>query len=93
MDKTAKKRNSIREFVKRNLHACSVETKQAAYVSLVRPHLEYVTAVWDPYRQNQVEKLEAVQRCAVGFIKHDYDYNTSVSKLKKSLCLELLSER
>ena len=93
VDKTAKKRNSISEFVKRNLHACSVETKQAAYVSLVRPHLEYVTAVWDPYRQNQVEKLEAVQRCAVGFIKHDYDYNTSVSKLKKSLCLELLSER
>ena len=92
-DKTAKKRNSIREFVKRNLHASSVETKQAAYVSLVRPHLEYVTAVWDPYRQNQVEKLEAVQRWAVGFIKHDYDYNTSVSKLKKSLCLELLSER
>ena len=30
VDKTAKKRNSIREFVKRNLHACSVETKQAA---------------------------------------------------------------
>ena len=30
VDKTAKKRNSICEFVKRNLHACSVETKQAA---------------------------------------------------------------
>ena len=55
--------------------------------------LEYVTAVWDPYRQNQVEKLEAVQSCAVGFIKHDCDYNTSVSKLKKSLSLELLSKR
>ena len=70
-----------------------METKQAAYFSLVRPHLEYVTAVWDPYRQNQVEKLEAVQSCAVGFIKHDCDYNTSVSKLKKSLSLQLLSER
>ena len=27
------------------------------------------------------------------FIKHDYSYNTSVSKLKKSLSLGLLSER
>ena len=73
-------------FVKRNLYVCSEETKQAAYVSLVRPHLEYVTAVWDPYRQNQLEKLEAVQSRAVRFIKHDdYDYNTSVSKLEKSL--------
>ena len=40
-----------------------------------------------------MEKLEAVQSRAVRFIKHDYDYNTSVSKLKKSLSLELLSER
>ena len=73
-------------FVKRNLYVCSEETKQAAYVSLVRPHLEYVTAVWDPYGQNQLEKLEAVQSRAVRFIKHDdYDYNTSVSKLEKSL--------
>ena len=93
VDKIAKKGNSILAFVKRNLCACSVETKRAAYVSLVRPHLEYVTAVWDPYRQNQVEKLEAVQSCAVGFIKHDRDHNTSMSKLKKSLSLELLSER
>ena len=93
VDKIAKKGNSILASVKRNLYACSEETKQAAYVSLVRPHLEYVTAVWDPYRQNQVEKVEAVQSHAVGFIKHDYDHNTSVSKLKKSLPLELLSDR
>jgi len=93
VDKIAKKGNSILVFVKWNLYACSVETKQAAYVSLVKPHLEYVTAVWDPYRQNQMEKLEAVQSCAVRFIKHDYSYNTSVSKLKKSLSLGLLSER
>ena len=89
--KNVKKGNSTLAFVKRNLYACSEETKQAAYVSLVRPHLDYATAIWDPYRQNQVEKLEAVQSCAVRFI--DYDNNTSVSKLTKSLSLELLSER
>ena len=93
VDKIAKTGNSTLAFVKRNLYACSEETKQAAYVPLVRPHQEYSTAVWDSYRQNQVEKLEAVQSRAVRFIKHDYDYNASVSKLKKSLSLELLSER
>ena len=93
VDKIAKKGNSSLAFVRRNLCACSEETKRAAYVSLVRPYQEYATAVWDPYRQNQVENLEAIQSRAVRFIKHDYSYSTSVSKLKKSLSLGLLSER
>ena len=93
VDRIAKKGNSSLAFVKRNLYACSEETKRAVYVSLVRPHLEYATAVWDPYRQNQVEKLGAIQSRAARFIKHDYSYNTSVSKLKKSLSLGLPSER
>ena len=65
VDRIAKKGNSSLAFVKRNLYACSEETKRAVYVSLVRPHLEYATAVWDPYRQNQVERLEAIQSSAV----------------------------
>ena len=89
----ANKGNSSLAFVKRNLYACSEETKRAADVSLVRWHLEYATAVWDPYRQNQVEKLDTIKSCAGRFIKHDYSYNTSVSKLKKSLSFGLLSER
>ena len=93
VDMIAKKGNSSLAFVRRKLYACSEGTKRAAYVSLVRPYLEYATAVWDPYRQNQVENLEAIQSRAVRFIKHDYSYNTSVSKLKKSLSLGLLSER
>lgn len=71
MDKIAKKVNSSLAFVKRNLFACSEETKCTAYVSLVRPHLEYVSAVWDPYRQNRVENLEVTQNGAARFIKRD----------------------
>jgi len=41
VDKIAKKGNSTLAFVKRNLYACSEKTKEAAHVSLVRPHLEY----------------------------------------------------
>lgn len=75
------------------MFAGSEETKGTAYVSLVRPHLEYASAVCDPYRQNQVEKLEAIQNRAVRFIKRDYSYNTSVFDLKNSLSLGLLCER
>ena len=86
------KGNSSLAFVKRNLFACSEETKCTAYVSLVRPHLEYASAVWDAYRQNVV-KLEAIQNRAVRFIKRNYSYDTSVSDFKNFLSLGLLSEK
>ena len=71
MDKIAKRGNYSLAFVKGNLFACSEETKRTAYVSLVRPHLGYASAVWDPYKQNQVEKIEAIKNRAVRFIKHN----------------------
>ena len=40
------------------------------YVTLIRPHLEFVSAVWDPYWQDQIDKIEAVQRQAAWFIKN-----------------------
>ena len=45
MDKIAKKVNSSLAFVKRNLFACSEETKCTAYVPLDRPHLECVSSM------------------------------------------------
>ena len=88
-----KKANSTLGFVNRNLYSCSEVTKRAAYVTLVRPHLEYASAVWDPYRQEQVDKIEAVQRRAVRFIKQDYDWNSSVTQMQQSLSLDQLRER
>jgi hypothetical protein len=31
-------------------------------VSLVRPTLEYASSVWGPYQQNDIHRLEMVQR-------------------------------
>ena len=42
-------------FVRRNLYPRSENTKRSAYVSIVRPNLEYATAVWDPHRREQIE--------------------------------------
>ena len=45
-------------------------TKRLAYMSLVRPILEYVSACWDPYREGQILELDRVQMKAAGFAHH-----------------------
>ena len=49
------KANKSLGFVRRNLYPCSERTKRSAYVTIVRPNLEYATAVWDPYRQEHID--------------------------------------
>ena len=49
---------SILNLVRRNIYQCSEEVKALAYLSLVRPHLEYAAAAWDPYTQRDSDQLE-----------------------------------
>ena len=48
------------------------DIKQRAYTTLVRPHLEYASAVWDPYRQHHINSIEMVQRRAARFVTSNY---------------------
>ena len=48
----------------RNLKACPPKLRETAYFSLVRSSLEYSSAVWDPFRQKDIDKLEKIQRAA-----------------------------
>ena len=43
----------------------STDTLKQLYISSVRPHLEYAAAVWDPYLQKDINKLEKVQAFAL----------------------------
>ena len=43
-------------FIRRNIYG--TEAKALAYTSLVRPHLEYASAVWDPYTARDSNKLD-----------------------------------
>ena len=42
------------------------------YISLVRPHLEYASSVWDPFRKCHINALEMVQRKAARFATSNY---------------------
>ena len=87
------KANKSLGFVRRNVYPCSENTKRSAYVTIVRPNLVYAIAVWDPYRQEQIDSIEADQWHAARFIKRDYNRTSSVTEMLQSLDLDLLEDR
>jgi len=80
-------------FIRHNVYCCPPDTKVTDYISLVRPHLEYAAAVWDPYLVSDCKQLEKVQRWAARFVKRDYRSITSVSSLISQLGWQTLSDR
>jgi len=45
-------------FIHCNVYCCPPDTQATAYISLVRPHLEYAAAAWDPYLVGDCKQLE-----------------------------------
>ncbi|XP_072017777.1 uncharacterized protein [Amphiura filiformis] len=59
--------------VRRNLGNCPEKLKETAYLSLVRPHVEYGSVIWDPHQKNNKAKVEKIQRSAARFVKSNYE--------------------
>ena len=57
-------------FKMRILKEGNSNTKSLAYMSPVRPILEYGAACWDPYREGQIIALDRVQKKAAKFAHH-----------------------
>ena len=80
-------------FIKRNLNSCPLDTKKTAYLTLVRPIMEYVAPIWDPYYDTDIYKLEKVQRRAARWILSEYSRTTSFTSLLSVLNIPTLQQR
>ena len=86
---TVKKAWKALHFTMRILKKGNSNTKSLAYMSFVRPILEYGAACWDPYREGQISAIDRVQKRAGKFAYHTNSANweTSASRRKISrLC-------
>jgi len=75
------KANRSLGMVRRNLKVAPPQAKAQAYLTLVRPHLEYNCTVWDPHTKNDSDRIEAVQRRAARFCMKDYRRLSSPSEM------------
>ena len=85
--------NKTLGFMRRNLKISSRRIKETAYMTYIRPMLEYATTIWDPYSQQSVKMLEAVQRRAARFVMRRYHNTSSVSAMLDELQWPSLENR
>ena len=72
---------------------CPLQLKEHAHVSLVRSVDEYAARVWDPHKIGNTKCLENIKRKAARFVKNDYQYTSSVTKMLEDLGWKNLAER
>ena len=93
IDKITSRANRMLGLVRRNLRKCSAKIRQQAYISLVRPHLEYCCPIWNPHSKKNVTRIEAIQRRAARFVLQQYEYRDSVSAMLRTLEWDSLERR
>ena len=72
-------------FLRRNLKAKSPKHREIAYKAIVCPQLEYAAPIWDPRIQEDIQRIEMVQRRAAQWVLSDYSPYSSVSDMLRRL--------
>ena len=80
-------------FVRRNTRNLPISFRETAYKSLIRPHVEYCSSVWDPHTLSDTQKIERLQRQATRYVTGDYRRSSSVSEMLHNLKWTNLSTR
>lgn len=88
-----KKAQSSLGFIRRNTHHCPAKTRELAYLSMVRPSLEYCASVWDPGTTKNKTCIENVQKRSARMVKNDYRQQSSITSMLKDLKWNTLEER
>ena len=59
-------------FLNRNLKGCPKKLRDTAYISLIRPALEYSCSIWHPHKKSNKDKIKKVQRRAARFVSNNF---------------------
>ena len=89
----SKKANQTLCFLKRNIRIHNRNLKSTEFKNLVRPQLEHASTVWSPYTDQDINKLESVQRRATRWVTRDYRYTSSVSAMLRDLNWRTIDQR
>ena len=81
---TATKANQKLGFIRRNLRGSPYKLRELSYITLVRSSLEYCGSIWDPTNNDEVNRLEMVQRRAARWARGAHGI-ISVTKLLRDL--------
>ena len=81
ISKFAARGQSKLAFLKRNLKGYPKKLRDTAYISLIRPPLEYSCSVW----QSNKAKIEKVQRRAARFVSNNFRRKATVSEMLHNL--------
>ncbi len=79
IDASSFKANRTLGFLRRNLHCWTRDIKHIAYDTLVRPTLEYCSAVWDPHTRRNIDRLEQINTKAARFITNNYTQTPGIT--------------
>ena len=78
------KANMMVGIIRRSFKFMDMETFCLLFKALVRPHLEYASSVWSPYKKKHIESIENVQRRATKMLPglSNMSYEERLRKLK-----------
>ena len=62
------KASGVLNLLRRTMHGTNRAAKERAYIALVRPHLEYCSAVWNPHQKKYISELEKLQKRAARWV-------------------------
>lgn len=77
-------------YLRRNLHYSTLSIRRLAYLTFVRPQLEYASPVWSPRQLYLTQMTEVIQNRAARFIAQNYQRHSSISQIKRDIDLQSL---
>ena len=87
------KGNRYLGFLKRNIRPYSRDLKSKAYNVILRPILEYASAIWDSYTKKHINAIEMIQCRAARYVTNRCERYTSLTEMLRELQWDSLEER